>query len=143
MHTLAKSLSTLAFATATVAAAAPASATPTDRFVFEESGSEPGFVTCDGFAIDLSTTGRTTATVHYDNDGEWAKLLVHSFPVDTLTNTVTGKVVINRGVFTQTFDRVGETDEFTHTLVGYRYMATLPREGVVLQECRQNRVLHG
>ena len=44
MHTLAKSLSTLAFATAAVAAAAPASATPTDRFVFEESGSEPGFV---------------------------------------------------------------------------------------------------
>ena len=114
--------------------AAPAEATTIDRFSFEESGGEPAFIACDGFAIDLSSVSRVAGTVHFDTHGDWAKTIVHTTAVDTLTNNVTGKTVINRGVFQQTFTRIGDTDQFTHTLVGYRYLATDPHEGVVLQD---------
>ena len=120
--------------TATAVCAGSALATPPERFHEDMSGSEPGFVQCDGYAIDLETTGSEDFTVYFDGSGEVVKVLVRSRARDVFTNTVTGKTVINRGVFQQLFVRIGDTDEFTHSLTGYRFMATSPGRGVVIQD---------
>jgi hypothetical protein len=122
---------------ASVVALAPgasALAQPPETFQSDMSGTEPGFVECDGFVIDLTTTGRESFTVYFDRSGEVVKVLVRSRARDVFTNSVTGKTVVNRGVFQQLFVRIGDTDEFTHSLTGYRFMATDPGRGVVIQD---------
>lgn len=114
--------------------ASTALAAPPERFHSDESGSEPGFVHCDGFDIDLATTSGESFTVYFDGSGDVVKVLVRTRARDVFTNTVTGKVVVNRGVFQQLFVRIGNTDEFTHSLTGYRFMATDPGRGVVIQD---------
>jgi hypothetical protein len=119
---------------AALAWAASALATPPETFRVDGSGSEPGFIHCDGYDIDLETIGYEDFTFYFDGSGEVVKALVQSRATDTLTNTVTGKTVVNRGTFQQLFVRIGDTDEFTHSLAGYRFMATSPGQGVVLQD---------
>jgi hypothetical protein len=114
--------------------AATALAAPPERFHSDDSGSEPGFVHCDGFDIDLATTSAESFTVYFDGSGEVVKVLVRIRARDVFTNSVTGKTVVNRGVFQELFVRVGDTDEFTHSLTGYRFMATDPGRGVVIQD---------
>jgi hypothetical protein len=120
--------------TAALVWAGTAVAAPPDRFHSDESGSEPGFVHCDGYDIDLDTTGGESFTVYLDGSGEVVKVLVRSRARDVFTNTVTGKVVVSRGVFQQLFVRIGDNEEFTHSLTGYRFMATSPGRGVVIQD---------
>jgi hypothetical protein len=127
----------IVFAVASVAAMASAnaaSATPPERFHFSDSGSEPGFVQCDGFEIDLDTVSKVDVTVFFDEAGEVVKFLVRTRATDTLTNSVTGKTVVNRGVFQELFTRIEGTDKFTHALVGFRFMGTSPGQGLVLQD---------
>jgi hypothetical protein len=62
------------------------------------------------------------------------KFLVATRATDVLTNSVTGKVVVNRGVFEELFQRIDDTDDFTHALVGFRFIGTSPGEGLVLQD---------
>jgi hypothetical protein len=114
--------------------AAPASATPPDRFSFSESGSEPGFVQCDGFAIDLEGTTTTDGTVFFDQSGQVVKVIERTRVTETFTNSVTSKTLVNHGVFQDTFTRIDDTDEFTHTVVGYDFKATSPGEGLVLAD---------
>ena len=120
--------------TAALAWAGTALAATPERFDLDSSGSEPGFIHCDGYDIDLETSGGESFTVYSDGSGEVVKVLVRSRFRDVFTNTVTGKVVVNRAVFQQLFVRIGDSDEFTHSLSGYRFMATSPGRGVVLQD---------
>ena len=120
--------------TAALVWAGTALAAPPERFHSDESGSEPGFVHCDGFDIDLATTGSEDFTVYFDGSGQVVKVLVQTRAIDVFTNSVTGKTVVNRGVFQQLFVRIGDTNEFTHSLTGYRFMATDPGRGVVIQD---------
>jgi hypothetical protein len=113
---------------------APANATPPEMFHFSDSGSEPGFVQCDGFAIDLETTTTVDVTVYFDATGEVVKFLVRTRATDIFTNSVTGKTVVNRGVFQELATRIEGTDEFTEALVGFQFMGTSPGEGLVLQD---------
>ena len=117
-----------------MAIAGPALAAPPERFHDSASGSEPGFVHCDGYDIDLDTTSSDDVTVYFDGSGEVIKVLVRSRATDILTNTVSGKTVVNRGVFQQLFVRIDGTDEFTHSLTGFRFMGTTPGQGLVLQD---------
>ena len=55
-------------------------------------------------------------------------------PSDEWVNTTTGKTIIVRGEFQQTFTRVPGTDEFTLTIVGHRYMVNQPGLGVTVQD---------
>ena len=55
-------------------------------------------------------------------------------PSDEWVNTTTGKTIIVRGEFQQTYTRVPGTDEFTVTIVGHRYMVNEPGLGVTVQE---------
>jgi hypothetical protein len=114
--------------------AAPASAIPPDRFSFPEEGSDPHFLQCDGFEIALTTTGTASGTVFFDDAGEVIKILVRHRVRDVFTNSVTGKTVVNRGVFQETFTPIEGTDDFTATVTGFRFMGTFPGEGVVLQD---------
>ena len=114
--------------------ATTALAAPPERFHSDGSGSEPGFVHCDGFDIDLATTSSESFTVYFDGSGEVVKVLVRIRARDVFTNSVTGKTVVNRGVFQELFVRIGDTDEFTHSLTGYRFMANDPGRGVVIQD---------
>jgi hypothetical protein len=114
--------------------AAPANATPPEMFHDSESGSEPGFAHCDGFEIDLETTNTVDVTVYFDEAGEVVKFLVRTRATDVFTNSVTGKTLVNRGVFQELGTRIDGTDEFTEALVGFRFMGTSPGEGLVLQD---------
>jgi hypothetical protein len=114
--------------------AASASATPPEMFSFPEEGSDPHFLQCDGFGIALTTTGIGDVTVFFDDAGEVSKALVRHRVRDVFTNSVTGKTVVNRGVFQETFTPIEGTDDFTATVTGFRFMATFPGEGLVLQD---------
>jgi hypothetical protein len=114
--------------------AAPASATSPDRFSFSDSGSEQAVVQCDGFAIDSETTQTFDVTVLFDASGQVIKVISRGRIIETNTNSVTGKSVMNRGVFQDFYTHVDGTDEFTHAVVGFDFMATSPGEGVVLQD---------
>jgi hypothetical protein len=114
--------------------AAPASATPPERFHDSGSDADPHFLQCDGFEIARVSTGSFDGTVYFDQAGDVVKVLVRNRATDVFTNSVTGKTVTNRGVFQELFTRIDGTDDFTHSLVGYRFMATSPGEGVVLQD---------
>jgi hypothetical protein len=119
---------------AAAAFAATARATPPEMFHFSESGSEPGFIQCNGFEIDLETTGTRDLTLFFDDTGEVIRFLVRIRATDILTNSVTGKTVVNRGVFQNIGVRVEDTDEFMQAIVGFRFMATSPTEGLLLQD---------
>jgi hypothetical protein len=117
-----------------MAIAGPAVAAPPERFHDSASSSEPGFVHCDGYDIDLDTTSSDDVTVYFDGSGEVIKVLVRIRAIDIFTNTVSGKTVVNRGVFQELFVRIDGTDEFTHSLTGFRFIGTTPGRGLVLQD---------
>jgi hypothetical protein len=118
----------------TITSANTALATPPETYHFSESGSEEALVQCDGFDIDLSTAGTRDVTVFRDQAGDVVRFLVRTRAIDTLTNSLTGKTVVNRGVFQEQGTRVKGTDTFTEALVGFRYMGTSPGEGLILQD---------
>jgi hypothetical protein len=116
----------------TVAIAEPAAAAPPEVSTFDEQG---GFsIGCDGFAIDVLATAQFTVRTFFDSAGDVQRVSVKLTAVDMLTNTVTEEQIVNRGVFEEMFTRIGDTDEFSHTLVGFRYMGTAAGEGLVLQD---------
>jgi hypothetical protein len=119
---------------AAVTIATPATAMPPDRFSFSDSGSEPGFIKCDGFAIDLEGTFSTQGTVFFDQAGEVVRVIQRSRVTETYTNSVTGKTLVNHGVFQDSFTRIEGTDEFRHTVVGYDFRAPAPGQGLVLAD---------
>jgi hypothetical protein len=114
--------------------AAPASAIPPEHFSFTESGTEV-FAHCDGFDLILATTGTFRGTTVFDKSGEVVKVIIHGRIEETYTNSVTGKYVVNRGVFQDFFTRIRGTDEFIHTVSGFDFQAKVAGRGpLVLQE---------
>jgi hypothetical protein len=111
-----------------------ASAMAPERFSFTDGGTDPGFQHCDGFDISLTSSVIVDGAVFFDDTGDPARFQLHWHGRDTFTNSVSGKLVINPFQFTETYDRVPGTDDFTVTLVGHRFQATTPGSGVVLQD---------
>jgi hypothetical protein len=107
---------------------------PPDRFSFADSGTDPHFMQCDGFEIGLDTSSTVDGTVYFDDTGQVVRFLARTRATDIFTNSVTGKTVTNSGVFQEMFTRIDDTDEFTHALVGFRFIGTSPGEGLVLQD---------
>ena len=116
----------------TVTIAAPAAAAPPEVSSFDEQGEFP--IECDGFTIDVNATAHVTVRTFFDSAGDVQRVSVKLTAVDVLTNNVTEQQVVNRGVFEEMFTRIGDTEEFSHTLVGFRYMGTAAGEGLVLQD---------
>jgi hypothetical protein len=94
----------------------------------------PGFINCDGFDVGLRTLGVMDITAWLDDAGEPQRFFVRTNLVDTATNSVTGEQLVNRGVFEEMFVRIDGTDEFTHQLVGFRFMATRAGDGLLMQD---------
>jgi len=101
-------------------AAAPAAARPPERFSFTGSGTEI-LAICDGFELVLDTTDTVHAIAFFDKSGELVKFIRRGRVEETLTNSVTGKLVVNRGVFQDFFRRIDGTDDFTHTVSGFDF----------------------
>src|SRR5215218_3099685 len=108
--------------------ATAASATPPEKFDFSESGTEVLFH-CDGFDGNLDTTGIFNGTVFFNASGEPVKIIRRGRITETLTNSVTGKTVVNRGVFQDFFRRIDGTDEFTHSVVGFDFQGKVDGRG--------------
>jgi hypothetical protein len=105
-----------------------ASATPPERFQFSESGTEV-LLQCDGVDIILDTTGTFTGTVFFDQGGEVVRFIRRGRITETLTNSVTGKTVVNRGVFQDFFRRIEGTDDFRHSVVGFDFQGKVAGRG--------------
>ena len=108
--------------------APPASATPPERFSFTESGTEV-LAHCDGFDIILDSTGVFDGTVFFDQNGLDVRYIIRGRITETLTNSVTGKTVVNRGVFQDFFTRIDGTDEFRHTVSGFDFQGKVNLRG--------------
>jgi len=119
---------------ATIAIPGPAAAAPPDTFSFDEQADIPAFIECDGFAIDLSTTSHVTVRSFFDSDGNVQRVSIKVMAIDVLTNNVTQRQVLNRGVFEEVYTRIGDTDEFRGTLVGFRFIGIAEAEGLVIQD---------
>jgi len=105
-----------------------ASATPPERFQFSESGTEV-LLQCDGVDIILDTAGTFTGTVFFDQSGEVVRFIRRGRITETLTNSVTGKTVVNRGVFQDFFRRIEGTDDFRHSVVGFDFQGKVAGRG--------------
>jgi hypothetical protein len=114
--------------------AAPASATPPEHFSDTGSGTEV-FAHCDGFDLVLAGTATIRGTRFFDESGEVVRVIIHVRGEETYTNSVTGKAVVNRAVFTDFFTRIRGTDEFRHTVSGFDFQAKVDGRGpLVLQD---------
>ncbi len=107
---------------------APASARPPERDSFTESGTEV-LAHCDGFDLILDSTGNIHETAFFNKSGELIKFIRRGRIRETLTNSVTGKTVVNRGVFQDFFRRIRGTDEFTHTVSGFDFQGKVEGRG--------------
>jgi hypothetical protein len=113
---------------AALASANAASATPPEKFHFSESGTEV-LLHCDGFDGILDTTGTFDGTAFFDKSGEPVKFIIRGRITETTTNSVTGKTVVNRGVFQDFFRRIDGTDQFTHSVVGFDFQGKVDGRG--------------
>jgi hypothetical protein len=114
--------------------ATPASASPPERFSFTESGTEV-LAHCAGFDIILDTTGIFRGSEFSDASGETVQVIIRGRITETLTNSVTGKTLVNRGVFQDFFRRIRGTDEFIHTVSGFDFQGKVAGRGpLVFQE---------
>lgn len=114
--------------------AAPANASAPERFSFTESGTEV-FAHCDGFDLILAGTATVHGARFFDKSGEVVKVIIHVRIEETYTNSVTGKTVVNRGVFQDFFTRIRGTDEFRHTVSGFDFQGKVAGRGpLVLQD---------
>jgi hypothetical protein len=92
-------------------------------------------MSCDGFEVLIEGTETRTATVFVDEQGEVQRVIERvSAPRDVLTNTVSGKSIVNRAEFTHFFERIPGTDLFTVAITGFRYFVNVAGEGVVLRD---------
>ena len=108
---------------------------------FTNSYSFIGF-NCDGFDILIEGQGTDSFTVFLDDAGDVTKVIYRArYPRDTLTNTVTGKSIVNRGQFQEFIERIPGTDEFTKTITGFRYMVNVPGAGVTIRDV--GRITYG
>jgi hypothetical protein len=116
---------------AVLGSAAPASATPPDRFSSTESFTEV-LAHCDGFDIVLDSTGTFDGIVFFDENGLDVRYIIRGRITETMTNSVTGRTVVNTGVFQDFLKRIDGTDEFTHTVSGFDFQGKADGRGPIL-----------
>ena len=90
---------------------------------------------CGDFDVRISGSSATTFTEWLDDQGEVYKVRMQvSAPADVVTNLDSMKAVTVSAHFVQTYTRVPDTNEFTVTVVGHRYLATEPGEGIIMRD---------
>jgi hypothetical protein len=106
---------------ALLAFAAAASARPPERFTDTESAPPEVLAHCNGYDVIDSGTATHYTTVFFDQSGLDVRAIIRTRGTETFTNSVTGKTVVSRAVFTDFFTRIDGTDEFTHTVSGFDF----------------------
>jgi hypothetical protein len=86
-------------------------------------------VRCDGFDGNLDTTGTVNGTAFFDKSDEPVKFIARGRISETLTNSVTGKTLVNSAVFQDFFRRIDGTDEFTHSVTGFDFHVKVAGRG--------------
>jgi hypothetical protein len=90
----------------------------------------------DGDGFDVLAEGEVTDefTIFVDSASEITRVVYRAqYPEETLTNTVTGKTIVDRGHFTTFFEPISGTGEFTYTTVGASYLVNEPGEGLTIR----------
>lgn len=113
----------VALSVGTVAAAAPS------RVEVSFHSSQPHFLSCPGFAVDLEIDVTRRITTFVDSAGNPIKIVAHVTSGGTMSNAITGKSVPDASNFTVTTDLVTGTRTFT----GAVRVDTAPGVGVVFQ----------
>ena len=130
-----RSLVVVAVVAAGMLAAAPVNAIAPERFgpnTFE--GTFIGF-NCDGFDIEIAGGGTERVTVFFDASEDLNRIVYYGrFPHDVLTNTVSGRSIVVRGEFQEFIEPTPGSDEFTKTIVGFRYMINEPGLGATIRD---------
>lgn len=110
------------------AAAPPASFGPfTDNYSFT--------VDCGDFIAAVEGTATFRESVYFDADGDvtrWMQFV--RAPRDYWTNTTTGKTIVVRGNFQQTYTPNVETGQIRVAIRGFRYLVNEPGSGVTIRE---------
>jgi hypothetical protein len=99
-------------------------------------------VDCGTFEATVSGTSSTRVVAFFDASGNVTR--VEQFiraPADVWLNPTTGKSIVVRGEFQQTYRSVPGTDQITVTVVGFRYIVNQPGSGVTVQEV--GRIVYG
>ena len=90
---------------------------------------------CGDFDIEIASQGSDRLTVFFDAAGDITRLTYYArFPRDVMTNTVTGRSIVVRGEFQQTLAPIPGTDDFSVTIVGFRYLVNQPGLGATIRE---------
>lgn len=92
-------------------------------------------VDCGDFVAQVDGTATIRATVFFDADGDvtgWMQFI--RAPRDVWTNTTSGKTIVVRGEFQQTYRPDPATNQVTVTIRGFRYLVNEPGSGVTVQE---------
>lgn len=111
--------------------AVPASARRPRTFSFTESGTEV-LAHCSGFDLILDSTGTFRGKEFFNKSGETVKVITRGRISETMTNSATGKTLLNRGVFQDFFRRVRGTEEFIHTVSGFDFKGKVAGRGPVV-----------
>ncbi|HZD18476.1 MAG TPA: hypothetical protein VE669_10075 [Actinomycetota bacterium] len=127
--------------TAMVTASAARADAPLHFGPFTNAYSFIGF-TCGGSDILIEGEGTDSFTVFLDDTGEMTRVIYRArYPHDTLTNTVSGASIVVRGEFQEFIERIPRTDDFTKTIVGFRYLVNEPGAGVTIRDV--GRITYG
>ena len=113
----------LALSIGTVAAAAPS----TVEVSFHSS--QPHFLTCPGFAVDLEIDVSRRITTFVDSSGNPIRIVAHVTGSGSMSNPLTGKSLPDNNHFTVTTDLVTGTRTFT----GDVRVDTAPGAGLVFR----------
>lgn len=123
----------VALASVALTASPAAAAAPDHVGPFTETGT--AVVDCGDFDATITGTVTRKATLFYDSDGTLVRVQEFvSAPRDVWENTDTGATIVVRGQFTQTYNRVDDSDVFDVTITGFRYLVNEPGTGVTTQE---------
>jgi hypothetical protein len=87
-------------------------------------------IDCGDFIVVQNAVVDATFTTFFDNHGNPVRLQVHVHYDGTLTNPESGASLLDRN----TYMRIYDYEDDTHTFVGVIYKITIPGQGIVVQD---------
>ena len=131
-----RSLVAVAVVAAGMLAASPVNATAPEQF--GPNTYEVTFIgfNCDGFDIEIAGGGHGSRDrlLRRFRRCERGSCTTAASRTMCLTNTVTGRSIVVRGEFQEFIEPIPGSDDFTKTIVGFRYMVNEPGSGATIRD---------